>query len=117
MRYWMSEVMNLTIGAEGPSSVTDVLPHPVVPQVSAPVTIIKWAFPAVVEPPEFKYVQAPRGWYITPLRLSAIPPGSITNCGDVSVVVEGRVVETHVAVSGSICIFEFRRSFQKRKFW
>ena len=109
--------MYLTIGAVGPNRVTDVLLQPVVPQVSAPVTIIKCAFPEAEDPPEFKNVQAPRGWYITPLRLSPIPPGSITNCGDVSVVVEFLVRETHAPVSGSIFWLEFRRSFQKRKFW
>ena len=50
----MSEVMYRITGAVGPNRVTDVDPHPVVPQVIAPVTIIRCAFPVVVEPPEFK---------------------------------------------------------------
>ena len=54
MPYWISEVMYLTIGAVGPKRVTEVLPQPVVPQVSAPVTIMRCAFPLAEEPPEFK---------------------------------------------------------------
>src|SRR5665213_3416863 len=76
--------------------------------------------PPVLDPPLVSSNHAPRGWYSTPVRFNAAPPGPIRNLGEVLVTPHplqgvpcGTVVSNDPSLKLSVSL-EFRRSCQNR---